>query len=582
MLTAILKHTKVLSALRRGGWLVMLLALLLSQSPLVAASGLSDPQRKLLQEHINNFNIAACSAPAATPGAGNGVPFDDSQSADTGNQTTVDDDGIDPSPTGSPYHQGHTSYADGQLGALHTNYIALSPGWASANGLVLGDVAALTYNGNTIYAVYGDNGAGSAPHAEISVKADLALKGITDPTKADNISGVHFVVYPGTSSQLAGSVDQSKIDQIGAAASGGAAAGAGGAGSCCAGAAASFGPGTLPSSVPDPYNSIFTAAATKAGIEPALLAGIFYGGEHGNSFPDPPPPYGHGGPWASSGTPSPGSPDWPSQPPGPGAAGPFQFEYPTWQRYGVSASGTGGPPDVEDLIDAAFGAANYLAASGAKNTTDPAKIQQAILAYNHSSSYVSSVMAAYQKFGGGGAAPPPGGAAAGTPAAGCPAAGATAGFTNPFPGGWEPNRLDMGYDGTFKGQIVAPFAGTVTFAADSFSNWGGYMELKADTTISGLPVSVLYFAEGIKPVVTSGHVDAGTPIADPVPSPWNGISGNIEWGLAKDGPGWPTDTYVFGQCGSSGAQSAVLGFSQWAQNTLKVAPPSETDHAGCP
>jgi hypothetical protein len=335
--------------------------------------------------------------------------------------------------------------------------------------------------------------------------------------------------------------------------------------------------------VPNPYNSIFTAAATTAGIEPALLAGIFYGGEHGNSWPDPPPPYGHGGPWASSGVPSSGSPDWPTQPPGPGAAGPFQFEYPTWQKYGINGNGKGGAPDVEDLIDAAFGAANYLAASGAKNTTDTAKIQQAILAYNHSSAYVSSVMAAYTKFGGGSSPSPSPSPVTSTPSTGCPSSpGAAGGFTNPFPGGWQPNRLDMGYDGTFTGQIVAPFSGTITYADTSFSNWGGYIELKADTSISDLSTSILYFAEGIKPIVWSGHVDAGTPIADAVPSPWNGISGNMEWGVAKDGPPWPTDTYVFGQCGSKAAKDSVLAFSQWAQQTLKLPPPSETGNAGCP
>ena len=41
-------------------------------------------------------------------------------------------------------------------------------------------------------------------------------------------------------------------------------------------------------------------------------------------------------------------------------------------------------------------------------------------------------------------------------------------LTNPFPGGWTPGRLDMGYDGTFKGQIVAPFSGTITYASTSF------------------------------------------------------------------------------------------------------------------
>ncbi len=194
--------------------------------------------------------------------------------------------------------------------------------------------------------------------------------------------------------------------------------GTGGGSTCACTPSTNFGPGTLPSSVPAPYNSIFTAAANKFDIAPALLAGIFYGGEHGNSFPDPPPPYGHGSPWASSGTPSPGSTDWPTRPPGPGAAGPFQFEYPTWQKYGVNANGNGGSPDVEDLIDAAFGASNYLAASGAKGTTDQSALSKAILAYNNAQFYLNNVLAAYTKFGG---------ASSGTGTTTTPGAGGTGG-----------------------------------------------------------------------------------------------------------------------------------------------------------
>jgi hypothetical protein len=137
----------------------------------------------------------------------------------------------------------------------------------------------------------------------------------------------------------------------------------------------------------------------------------------------------------------------------------------------------------------------------------------------------------------------------------------------------------MGYDGTFSGQIVAPFSGTITYASNSFSNWGGYMELKADSPISGQPTSTLYFAEGLSPIVQSGHVNAGQPIANPAVNHFNGTNGNIEWGIAKDGPG-PTDPYAEG--GAPDPKAMVLAFSQWAQQTLQVAPPSQTSNAGFP
>ena len=171
-----------------------------------------------------------------------------------------------------------------------------------------------------------------------------------------------------------------------------------------------------------------------------------------------------------------------------------------------------------------------------------------------------------------------------------PSGNATGSFTNPFPGGWVPNRLDMGYDGTFKGKIVAPFDGTITYASSSFSNWGGYIELKADSKPAGLPTSTLYFAEGVAPIPgqQGKHVTAGTPIATPADSPFGdpygqGSSGAIEWGLAQEGTnGSPTNTYVYGQCGSSAAKQTVLDFSQWAQQKLGLTAPSETSNAGCP
>ncbi len=258
-------------------------------------------------------------------------------------------------------------------------------------------------------------------------------------------------------------------------------------GECCAGSTGgttTLGPGTLPSSVPDPYNKIFTAAANKFNISPAFLAAVFYGGEHGNSFPDPPPPYGHGSPWASSGVASSGSSDWPTQPPGPGAAGPFQFEYPTWQSNEQDGNGDG-KKDVEDLTDASFAGAKLLAALGAKNTTDESKLRQAAADYNGigdpNASYPSLVWDAFQKFGGpsggvgGGAG---GGTGPATPAAspttgGC-AAGSTTGYQNPLRDitGLGAARIDQGVDYTGDGPIYAIGNGTVDYV-NTGSGWPG-------------------------------------------------------------------------------------------------------------
>jgi hypothetical protein len=172
----------------------------------------------------------------------------------------------------------------------------------------------------------------------------------------------------------------------------------------------------------------------------------------------------------------------------------------------------------------------------------------------------------------------------------CTGSSGSGGCINPFPNGWVPNRLDMGYDGTFSGQIVAPCSGTITYASSSFSNWGGWIELKLDRPVSNLPTSTLYFAEGVAPKVSSGrHVNAGDPIASPALSPYGNAygttpngAGQIEWGVAQDGPtGSPTNTYVYGECGSSAATQSVFAFVKWAES-LGVAEPATTSNAGCP
>ncbi len=118
------------------------------------------------------------------------------------------------------------------------------------------------------------------------------------------------------------------------------------ASSCCASAGDLSG-GSLPASVPKPYNKIFTDAAAATGADPLIIAAIFLS-EHGYSFPDPPVPYGHGAAWATSiinGQ--------------PGAEGPFQFLPTTW--VGVSNGG-----NIQDLKDAAAGAGRFIVSLGGK------------------------------------------------------------------------------------------------------------------------------------------------------------------------------------------------------------------------
>lgn len=72
-----------------------------------------------------------------------------------------------------------------------------------------------------------------------------------------------------------------------------------------------------------------------------------------------------------------------------GASGPMQFLAATWSAYGVDGDGDG-DVDVYDPLDAIWGAAKYLCASGAGQ---PERIRGSLYAYNPSPTYVTRVLA---------------------------------------------------------------------------------------------------------------------------------------------------------------------------------------------
>jgi hypothetical protein len=104
------------------------------------------------------------------------------------------------------------------------------------------------------------------------------------------------------------------------------------------------GPGKLPAVVPQPLNSIFTAAAEQYDVPPYVVSLLYYG-ENG-SYREPPPPYGKGLAYQSSYA---------------GADGPFQFMPGTWSTY-KNSNPAHMPGNVQDLTDSAFAAAHYAKA----------------------------------------------------------------------------------------------------------------------------------------------------------------------------------------------------------------------------
>jgi len=80
------------------------------------------------------------------------------------------------------------------------------------------------------------------------------------------------------------------------------------------------------------------------------------------------------------------------------AVGPMQFIPGTWATFGVDGDGNG-QADPQNVYDATASAARYLCAGGRDLAVAP-DLQSAILSYNHSTAYLSGVLAAMRGFGG--------------------------------------------------------------------------------------------------------------------------------------------------------------------------------------
>lgn len=127
--------------------------------------------------------------------------------------------------------------------------------------------------------------------------------------------------------------------------------------------------------IPAEYMEVFEKATAEYDVPPALIAAIFYAGEHGNSWPDIKGPW-KSGPNTNSGT----------------AKGPFQFKDATWQRYGLGGN-------VQDINDAARGAANMFKQNIAKGKgNEEHNIKNAIENYNSDKEYVEKVYKQYLVF----------------------------------------------------------------------------------------------------------------------------------------------------------------------------------------
>ncbi|WP_051939781.1 lytic transglycosylase domain-containing protein [Phaeacidiphilus oryzae] len=93
------------------------------------------------------------------------------------------------------------------------------------------------------------------------------------------------------------------------------------------------------------------------------------------------------------------------------AEGPMQFIPSTWSTWGVDGNGDG-KADPENVYDAALSAGDYLCA-GSRDLSRQTDMNRAILGYNYSSAYLSSVLSWYRYYKDHGAIPNGGVAGAG-------------------------------------------------------------------------------------------------------------------------------------------------------------------------
>src|SRR6476469_6307951 len=111
------------------------------------------------------------------------------------------------------------------------------------------------------------------------------------------------------------------------------------------------------------------------------------------------------------------------------AVGPMQFIPSTWKAYGADADGSG-KADPFNINDAALAAAHYLCVAGGNLRTDAGQ-RDAVMAYNHSDSYVNEVLALAHAY------------ANGIPVADMPLVGDTTGAV-PAPGAFGSARYAAG------------------------------------------------------------------------------------------------------------------------------------------
>lgn len=185
------------------------------------------PEDFYSDSNIQFYDPNACSpggeSTNSTPAASGGVDYDNSQSADTNYEVSVETDGADGPAGGDGNHLSETSYGH-NLG-WKTHFVALNPEWdkIDQHKLKLGDVVKISWKGKTVFAIWGDNHSGGGVHTEVSlsVKKSLGAGSSAATGFGTKSNPVKFTIYPNTHQKINGNPpSKALIDQVGSSASG--------------------------------------------------------------------------------------------------------------------------------------------------------------------------------------------------------------------------------------------------------------------------------------------------------------------------------------------------------------------------
>jgi cell wall-associated NlpC family hydrolase len=227
---------------------------------------------------------------------------------------------------------------------------------------------------------------------------------------------------------------------------------------------------------------------------------------------------------------------------GAGAEGPMQFEPATFAAYDEPVPlGGADPPSPYDATDAVYAAARMLCADGAAGGAD---LSGAVLAYNHSASYVAQVLALAESYGG------YGGSGSGSGSTAADAAGPVAGQVavawalaqvgTPYV--WGGDTAGVGFDCSGLTQAAYRVAG-VTLPRVAQDQFDADPELGSGTILA--PGDLVFFGGGPGSVSHVGlYVGVRDGKAMMVDAPHSGADVRVEAFPPTLGASWGTELVV--------------------------------------